>query len=88
MHTTFTAGVAGGSHAVTCGQAPNDCAVLVSQLTDGSGFVTGAATPISFGADLTAGPPQPVRSAMTAMAALRPLIAITLPAGWVAAPQR
>jgi hypothetical protein len=28
------------------------------------------------------------RSAMTAMAALRPFSAITLPAGWVAAPQR
>ena len=29
-----------------------------------------------------------VRSARTAMAALRPLSAMTLPAGWVAAPQR
>ncbi len=32
---------------VPCGQAPNDCAVLVGQVVDG-GFV-GAATPISFG---------------------------------------
>lgn len=34
--------------AVTCGQAPNDCAILVSQLTGSD--LTGAAAPISFGA--------------------------------------
>ncbi|MGZ4737545.1 MAG: neocarzinostatin apoprotein domain-containing protein [Acidimicrobiia bacterium] len=32
---------------VTCGQAPNDCAILVSQLTGPE--ITGAAAPISFG---------------------------------------
>jgi Neocarzinostatin family len=36
-----------GGATVTCGQAPNDCAILVGQLTD-QGFV-GAAAPISFG---------------------------------------
>jgi hypothetical protein len=33
---------------VTCGQAPNDCVVILAQLTIGTGFV-GAATPVSFG---------------------------------------
>jgi hypothetical protein len=33
---------------ITCGQAPDDCAVLIAQVTD-PGVFTGAATPISFG---------------------------------------
>jgi hypothetical protein len=33
---------------VTCGQAPNDCYILVAQLVPGSGFL-GDAVPISFG---------------------------------------
>jgi hypothetical protein len=36
-----------GGTTITCGQAPNDCAILVAQLTS-AGFV-GAAAPISFG---------------------------------------
>jgi Neocarzinostatin family len=36
-----------GNLSVTCGQAPNDCAILVSQLTGSD--ITGAAAPISFG---------------------------------------
>jgi hypothetical protein len=47
VRKTFTAGLGAGAHTVTCGQAPNDCAVLVAQLT-GSGSLVGAATPISF----------------------------------------
>jgi hypothetical protein len=34
---------------VTCGQAPNDCAILVAQLTTPGGTFVGAAAPISFG---------------------------------------
>jgi hypothetical protein len=48
VRTTFTAGLGGGAHTVTCGQAPNDCAVLVAQLTAG-GDLVGAAAPVSFG---------------------------------------
>jgi hypothetical protein len=47
VHTTFT--TAGNpSRAVTCGQAPNDCAILIAQVTPGGVFVARAA-PISFG---------------------------------------
>jgi hypothetical protein len=48
VHKTITVGVANGAKTVTCGQAPNDCAVLVAQLT-GGGILVGAAAPISFG---------------------------------------
>jgi hypothetical protein len=34
---------------VTCGQAPNDCAILVAQLTTPGGSFVGAAAPMSFG---------------------------------------
>jgi hypothetical protein len=39
----------GPSVPVTCGQAPNDCAILVAQLTTPGGSFVGAAAPISFG---------------------------------------
>jgi len=48
VRKTFTAGLLAGAHTVTCGQAPNDCAVLVVQITTDGNF-TGAAAPISFG---------------------------------------
>lgn len=47
VHTTFTTGVGAGTGSATCGQAPNDCAVLIAQFTN-NGFIA-AATPISFG---------------------------------------
>ena len=40
------------------------------------------------GTDYGCSDPRAARSASTARAALRPLTAITLPPGWVAAPQR
>ncbi len=48
VHTSFTAGSGAGAHTVTCGQAPDDCAVLVTQLVAG-GTPVAAAAPISFG---------------------------------------
>jgi Neocarzinostatin family len=51
VHTTITTGLGAGTSSFTCGQAPNDCAILIAQFaTDGqtTQFVA-AATPISFG---------------------------------------
>jgi hypothetical protein len=46
VHTTFT--TAGNPRTITCGKAPNDCAILIAQVTSGGVFVSRAA-PISFG---------------------------------------
>jgi hypothetical protein len=49
VHKQLTTGLGTGTGSFTCGQAPNDCAILIAQLADGpTQFVT-AATPISFG---------------------------------------
>ena len=51
VHKTITTGLGAGSGTTTCGQAPNDCAILVAQLTNTptGGVLIAAAAPISFG---------------------------------------
>jgi hypothetical protein len=66
VHRTFTAGSGAGAHSITCGQAPGDCAVLVSQLTTG-GILTSGAAAISFGTlhTLTVTPSTGLRDGQT-----------------------
>jgi hypothetical protein len=51
VHKTITTGLGAGTGTTTCGQAPNDCAILVAQLTNtpNGGVLIAAAAPISFG---------------------------------------
>jgi Neocarzinostatin family len=48
VRKSLTTGIGTGTGTAACGQAPNDCAILVAQFAAGFDFV-GAATPISFG---------------------------------------